>query len=142
MLATGFTYSGHPVPAAVAVETLKVYDDLDIGAHVREVAVGAQARLSALADHPLVGEASGVGLIGGVELVKDKATKESFGPEVANYCGEACLSHGVILRPCAGTRITFCPPLIIEESEITTLFDGLESALDDTLKHVRASGLL
>ena len=142
MLATGFTYSGHPVPAAVAVETLKIYDDLDIGAHVREVAVSAQARLSALADHPLVGEASGVGLIGGVELVKDKATKESFDPEVANYCGEACLSHGVILRPCAGKRIAFCPPLIIEESEIATLFDGLENALDDTLKHVRASGLL
>ena len=142
MLATGFTYSGHPVPAAVALETLKVYDDLDIGSHVRSVSVRAQERLQALADHPLVGEAHGIGLIGAVELVKDKATKENFGPEVANFCGDACLRHGVILRPCAGKRIAFCPPLIIEQSEIDTLFDALEHALDDTLAHVRATGLI
>ncbi len=142
MFATGFTYSGHPVAAAVAVETLKIYDDLDIGSHVRKVSVLAQSRLEALADHPLVGEAKGVGLIGGLELVKDKSTKENFGPEVATFCGDACLRHGIILRPCAGRRMAFCPPLIIEEPEIEMLFDGFEKALDDTLAHVRASGLM
>ena len=142
MLATGFTYSGHPVPAAVAVETLKVYDEIDIGAHVRAVSGRAQERLQALATHPLVGEARGVGLIGGVELVRDKESKENFDPEVANYCGDAVLRRGVILRPCAGKRIAFCPPLIIEEPEIDVLFDALEGALDDTLEHVRVSGLI
>ena len=140
-LGTGFTYGGHPVPAAVAVETLKIYDEIDIADHVAHVAPHCQERLSALASHPIVGEARGVGLIGAVELVKDKATKESFGPEVAAWCTDACTRRGVLLRACAGKRVAFCPPLIIESDEIDMLFDRLELALDDTLAHVRAEGL-
>ena len=141
-LATGFTYGGHPVPAAVAVETLKIYDEMDIGSHVRRVSKVAQARLQQLGDHPLAGEASGVGLMGAVELVKDKATKESFGPEVAAFCAEACIRNGLFLRPCAGKRMAFCPPLIITEDEIEILFDRFKAALDDTLAHVRENGLM
>ena len=142
VLGTGFTYGGHPVSAAVAVETLKIYDEIDIADHVARVAPHCQERLNALGDHPLVGEARGVGLIGAVELVKDKATKESFGPEVAVWCNEACTRHGVLLRACEGRRIAFCPPLIIETEEIDMLFDRLGRALDDTLEHVRKEGLL
>ena len=142
VLGTGFTYGGHPVSAAVAVETLKIYDEIDIADHVARVAPHGQERLNALGDHPLVGEARGVGLIGAVELVKDKATKESFGPEVAVWCNEACTRHGVLLRACEGRRIAFCPPLIIETEEIDMLFDRLGRALDDTLEHVRKEGLL
>ena len=142
VLGTGFTYGGHPVSAAVAVETLKIYDEIDIADHVARVAPHCQERLNALGDHPLVGEARGVGLIGAVELVKDKATKESFGPEVAVWCNEACTRHGVLLRACEGRRIAFCPPLIIEIEEIDMLFDRLGRALDDTLEHVRREGLL
>jgi adenosylmethionine-8-amino-7-oxononanoate aminotransferase len=70
----GFTYSGHPVPAAVAIETLKIYDEMDIGAHVGSVGPHMQAELRRrFADHPLVGEVRGVGLIAAVELVADKA---------------------------------------------------------------------
>ena len=141
-LGTGFTYSGHPVSAAVALETLKIYEDLDIGRHVENISPLAQERLAALGDHPLVGDASGVGLIGSVELVKDKATKENFGPEVASWSSEACTRRGVILRPCAGIRVAFCPPLIINEDEINLLFDRWQLALDDTLEHVRAEGLI
>lgn len=137
MLATGFTYSGHPVSAAVALETLKIYDDTDIGSHVRKVSKLAVERVEALASHPLVGEARGVGLIGAVELVKDKETKESFGPEVANFCGDACIRNKVILRPCAAKRMAYCPPLIIKEDQLNTLFDGLEVALDETLEYTR-----
>jgi len=137
IMATGFTYSGHPVSAAVALETLKIYDDTDIGAHVRKVSKLAVERVEALASHPLVGEARGVGLIGAVELVKDKETKESFGPEVANFCGDACIRHKVILRPCAAKRMAYCPPLIIKEDQLNTLFDGLEVALDETLEYTR-----
>jgi 4-aminobutyrate--pyruvate transaminase len=141
-LGTGFTYSGHPVPAAVAVETLKIYDELDIGAHVRKVSILAQQRLAALGSHALVGDASGVGLIGSVELVKDKETKENFGPEVAAFCADACAEHGLMLRACAGTRVAFCPPLIIDEDQVNMLFDRWQLALDDTLEHVRSNGLM
>ena len=142
ILATGFTYSGHPVAAAVANETLRIYDEMDIGGHVRRVAPVALARLAALADHPLVGEARGVGLIGAVELVKDKQTKENFGIEVASHCADACLANGLIMRPCAGVSMAYCPPLIITEDELNQLFDRLAKALDDTLDYVRAENLM
>ena len=142
VLATGFTYSGHPVPAAVAVETLKIYDEMDIAGHVNRVAPAMQERLHALADHPIVGEARGVGLIGAVELVKNKETKENFGPEIAAFCGDACLTHGLILRAAAGTSVAACPPLIITEDEIHQMFDRFKLALDDTWAHVQKEKLL
>ena len=120
ILGTGFTYSGHPVPAAVALETLKIYDEMDIGAHVRKVSKHARERLAGLGDHPIVGDASGVGLVGSVELVKDKETKESFDLSFAAWTTDACTRRGVLLRACTGggIRIAFCPPLIIKEHEI------------------------
>ncbi|MBT6273979.1 MAG: aminotransferase class III-fold pyridoxal phosphate-dependent enzyme [Chromatiales bacterium] len=141
ILGTGFTYGGHPVAAAVALETLKIYDDTDIASHVNAVSKVAMRRLAALGDHPLVGDAKGVGLIGSIELVKDKETKENFDPEVAAWSSEACTKRGVLLRACAGTRVAFCPPLIIKEDEVNTLFDRWELALEDTLQHVRSEGL-
>ncbi|HEV8028176.1 MAG TPA: aspartate aminotransferase family protein, partial [Stellaceae bacterium] len=76
--AHGFTYSGHPVCCAVALETLKIYEERDIVGHVRAVAPQLQQGLKRFADHPLVGEVRGVGLIAAVELVRDKATKAPF----------------------------------------------------------------
>ena len=142
ILGTGFTYSGHPVSAAVALETQNIYDEMDIGAHVRKVGRHAQERLAELENHPLVGDTSGVGLIGSVEIVKDKETKESFDLSFASWVTDACTRRGVLLRGCTGggIRIAFCPPLIIKEHEIDMLFDRWELALDDTLEHVRAEG--
>ena len=142
ILGTGFTYSGHPVSAAVALEAQKIYDEMDIGAHVRKVGGHAQERLAALESHPLVGDTSGVGLMGSVEIVKDKETKESFDLSFAQWVTDACTRRGALLRGCTGggIRIAFCPPLIIEEHEIDMLFDRWELALDDTLEHVRAEG--
>jgi len=77
-----------------------------------------------------------------VELVKDKATRESFEPSVAAWASDACTRRGVMLRACAGIRVAFCPPLIITEDELEMLFDRWQLALDDTLEHVRAEGLL
>ena len=142
ILGTGFTYGGHPVSTAVALETMKIYEETDIGTHVRKVAPLAQERLRALGEHPLVGDASGVGLIGSIELVKDKATKQNFDPSVVNFLSDACTRRGVMLRACAGIRVAFCPPLIIEPNEIEMLFDRWQLALDDTLEHVRANGLI
>jgi 4-aminobutyrate--pyruvate transaminase len=128
----GFTYSGHPVAAAVALETLRIYEDDRILDHVRRVTPYFQRRLARLAGHPLVGEARGAGLIGAAELVADKATKAPFPSEmgVAARVGEYALKHGVITRA-LGDTVNFCPPLIITEAQIDELFDGIGRALDD-----------
>ncbi|MCP5037408.1 MAG: aminotransferase class III-fold pyridoxal phosphate-dependent enzyme [Rhodobacteraceae bacterium] len=135
---TGFTYSGHPVPAAVALETQKIYQERNIGAHVNEVSIPFQKRLKALADHPLVGESRGLGLIGGLELVKDKATRANFDPaqKVASWVAERAIDHGLIVRPLLNDTIAFCPPLIIDEGQINDMFDAIERALDDAMTYV------
>jgi len=132
---TGYTYSGHPVCAAVAVETLKIYEERDILGHVREVAPRMQARLAELAAHPLVGEARGVGLIGAVQLVRDKDKRALFDParKVGALCMNKAVEHGLMVRALPGDSVAVCPPLIITEDEIDLLFDRLAKALDDTL---------
>src|SRR3546814_3159249 len=77
----GFTYGGHPVPAAVAIETLKIYEERDLVSHVRAVAPRFQDGLRRFAAHPLVGAVRGIGLVAGIELVADKATKAPLDPE-------------------------------------------------------------
>jgi 4-aminobutyrate---pyruvate transaminase len=135
---TGFTYSGHPVPAAVALETQRIYDDRDMGSHVKAVAVGFQKRLRALADHPLVGEVRGVGLIGAVELVADKAAKRNFDPKqgVGAHAVERATEQGLIVRGLINDTVAFCPPLIITDEQINDMFDMFERALDDTAGYV------
>lgn len=127
----GFTYSGHPVAAAVALETLRIYEERDILGHVRDVAPRFQERLAGFAGHPLIGEACGTGLIGALELVADKATKQPFDPSVMAGAKVNALGHeqGVITRA-MGDRIAFCPPLVITGAEIDELFDRFARALD------------
>jgi 4-aminobutyrate--pyruvate transaminase len=131
----GVTYAGHPVAAAVAVETLKIYESDRIIDHVRTVLPRFLEGLHGLAEHPMVGEARGVGLIGAIELVRDKATREQHDPQlkVAAQVAANCAKRGLILRPLPGDNVGICPPLIINEAEIDLLFDRLEGALDDTL---------
>ena len=140
----GNTYAGHPVGCAVAVKTLEIYQRDKIIEHVRAVAPTFLKRLNALADHPLVGEARGVGLIGGIELVKDKATKAQFEAKkgVAAKSVAFAQSEGLIVRPLGGDRVAFCPPLIITEAEIEEMFNRFERALAKTLDWVTAEGLL
>lgn len=139
----GFTYGGHPVAAAVALETLKIYEERDTLGHVRAVAPRMQGRLGALAAHPLVGEARGVGLIGALELVADKAAKTPFDPPgtVGPRVVAACQEFGVISRA-MGDTLAFAPPLVITEAEIDDLFTRVEKALDTVLAQVREEGLL
>ncbi|MCS7269191.1 MAG: aminotransferase [Geminicoccaceae bacterium] len=134
-LGLGYTYSGHPVAAAVALATLDIYETDRILDHVRAVAPRFQARLARLADHPLVGEARGIGLIGGLEIVEDKRSKRQFPQEAkaaVRIVGKI-LEQGLILRPLPGDVIGICPPLIVTESEIDELFDRLERGLDAAL---------
>ena len=127
----GFTYSGHPVSAAVALEALKIYEERDIVGHVRAVAPRFQGRLRALANHPLVGEARGVGLIGALEIVSDKAARTPFDPAlgVAAQIQTATMNEGVLVRALRDA-VAICPPLIITEAEIDILFDALEKGLN------------
>src|SRR5580658_2809182 len=100
----GFTYSGHPVPAAVAIETLKIYDEMEIGAHVGVVGPYLQSELRRrFADRPIVGEVRGTGLIAAVELVADKAKVVNFDPsaKVGPRLTKLCEEHGVIGRASA-----------------------------------------
>lgn len=139
----GFTYTGHPVTSAVALETLKIYEQDNVLAHVRRVAPRMQAGLREFADHPLVGEVRGIGLIGAVELVADKSTRAPFDPAsaVGPYLAKRGHHHGVILRP-LGDSIAFCPPLIINEAEIDLMLERFGLALHDTLTMVRERGLI
>jgi 4-aminobutyrate--pyruvate transaminase len=138
----GFTYGGHPVAAAVALKTLELYEERDILGHVRRVSPRFQARLKKLGDHPLVGEACGIALIGGIELVADKTSKRPFPPGkmIGFHCMRQAQKHGLITRA-IGDRLTFCPPLIIAEAEIDLLFDRFEKALADTEAWVHREGL-
>ena len=136
----GYTYSGHPVAAEVALETLRVYEERDVLGHVRQIAPALQEGLRALADHPLVGEARGVGLVGALELVQDKRTKASFPPAlgVGAYFARRAEAHGLIVRVIAGDIVAVSPPLIISVAEIQELLARLSRALDDTLLWLRS----
>ena len=138
----GYTYTGHPVCAAVALEALKIYQERDIVGHVRRVAPRLQDGLRRLADHPLVGEVRGIGLVAAVELVKDKATKESFDPAgaVGIYLSKQAQKHGLIVRA-LGDIIAFSPPLIMTGEEIDEMLARFGKALDDTEAWVRKEGL-
>jgi 4-aminobutyrate--pyruvate transaminase len=132
VLGHGFTYGGHPVAAAVAVETLKIYQERDILSHVRRVGPVLQAGLRALANHPLVGEVRGVGLIGAVEMVADKHSRTPFDPRLgmgAKVVAKA-QANGVILRA-MGDSVAFAPPLIISEDEISVMLARFGRALDE-----------
>ena len=127
----GFTYGGHPVACAVALETLAIYEERDLLGHVRAVAPAFLDGLGALRGHPLVGDVRGVGLIAGVELVADKATKAPFpaAAKVGLLVQDKCQEAGLIVRA-IGDRIAFTPPLIITAAEIGEMCRRFQAGLD------------
>lgn len=134
----GFTYTGHPVCTAVALRNLELMEERNVFAHAQKMAIPFQSRLCAFAEHPLIGEARGTGLIGAVELVADKKTKIPYDAKrgVAAYCIARCEAHGLIVRN-IGDTVAFCPPLIITEDQVHELFDKFAKALDETWDWVR-----
>jgi 4-aminobutyrate--pyruvate transaminase len=140
----GFTYTGHPVAAAVALKALEIYARERLFDQAAQKAPHFQARLSALGDHPLVGEARGLGLIGAVELVADKASKRSFNAKtgVAPRAVRFAQEEGLMVRSLIGDAISLCPPLIITREEIDELFARLTRALDRTLDWALGEGLI
>lgn len=139
----GFTYGGHPVSAAVALETLAIYAERDVLGHVNRVAPALQRGLRELQQHPLVGEARGIGLIGAVELVSDKDERRAFDPKLAIGARVVAKaqSNGVILRA-MGDAVAFAPPLIISEAEIGEMLARFRTALDEAHGELAAAGIV
>ncbi|MDX2158343.1 MAG: aspartate aminotransferase family protein [Hyphomicrobiaceae bacterium] len=143
VFAHGFTYSGHPVACAVAVKTLEIYERMNIVGHVQRMAPVFQRRMETLREHPLVGETRGVGLIGGIEIVRDKEARTSF--DIRQGVGARAVAfaqeEGLICRAVAGDTIAICPPLVIEEGDVNEMFDIIGRSLDRTHAWVRQEGL-
>ena len=136
----GYTYSGHPVPAAVAIETLRIYDEIDIVGQVRAVAPHLQSELRRRFEgHELVGEVRGIGMIAAIELVADRAAHTNFDPalKVGARLTKLCEAHGVIARALPSDALAFSPPLIMTAPEVDEVLDGVERALDELTVQLR-----
>ena len=133
---TGATYGGHPVSAAVALETLRIYESDDIFGNVKQRSPHFAERVQALQNHPLVGHSRSVGLIGAIELVADKSSKEQFpvASKMAAQVMAAARERNLILRATPGDSVAFCPPLIINDDQIDEMFDAVTDALNDVHK--------
>jgi 4-aminobutyrate--pyruvate transaminase len=138
----GFTYSGHPVAAAVAIEAQKLYKERDILGHVRQQMGPFQKKLGSLGDEDLVGEVRGVGLVAGVELVRNKATRESFAPigKVGRMVAARAQENGLIIRA-IGDTISVCPPLIIDGAQTDELVARLRKSLREAAAQAKKEGL-
>ncbi|MCQ3031590.1 aspartate aminotransferase family protein [Pseudomonas syringae] len=134
----GFTYSGHPVAAAVALENIRILREEKIVERVNaETAPYLQKRLRELSDHPLVGEVRGVGMLGAIELVKDKTTRERYtGKGAGMICRTFCFNNGLIMRAVGDTMI-IAPPLVISFAEIDELVEKARKCLDLTLAELQ-----
>ena len=138
----GYTYSGHPLGCAVASKVIDIYVRDRIFDHAAEVGSYLQSCLAGFADHPLVGEVSGVGMIGALELVADKDSKQPFeGMKVGQFCAKAAEDNGLVIRPLGGNRVALCPPLIIGREHVDEIGEKLGAALSTTLDWVTAQGL-
>lgn len=138
----GYTYSGHPVACAVASKVLEIYERERLFEHAAEVGGYMQGRLREFADHALVGEVRGMGLIAAVELVANRDTRQPFNDNsVGGFCQKACEANGLIVRAMGGNSIALCPPLIITEAQVDELVDKLGRAIDATLEHVTQNRL-
>lgn len=142
VLGHGFTYAGHPVGAAIALEALAIYDEIDLLGHVRRVSKTFLGQCEALLDHPLVGDVGGVGLFCGIQLVKNKAKRELFDPSlnVGVMVQDLAFDKGLIFRSLPPDRISFMPPLIINEDEITEAVGIFKAALDAAWTQVKGLG--
>ena len=130
----GFTYSGHPVAAAVALKNIELIEAEGIVERVKnDISPYLQKRWQELASHPIVGETRGLGMVAGLELVKDKVSKERIAPEckAGGVCRDYSMANGLIMRPCGDTMI-ISPPLIISHEEVDELIEKAKKTLDET----------
>jgi len=141
----GYTYSGHPVACAVALENLRILDEEKIVDYVRgDIGPYLQAKWHALADHPLVGDARIVGMMGAIELTPDKASRAAFAAPkgtVGYICRERCFANNVIIRH-VGDAMIISPPLTLTHYEVDLLIERAIKSLDETLVQLKVEGLM
>jgi adenosylmethionine-8-amino-7-oxononanoate aminotransferase len=136
----GFTYSGHPVVCAAALANLDIIEREQLIRRVRKLAPRFRRRLEALRHHPIIGDVRAIGLMGALELVRDRATKQPFPGEmnVAARVRRKALERGVIVRASVD-NVVLCPPFIITPKELDVLFDTLDAALADVTVELGAT---
>lgn len=141
----GYTYSGHPVAAAVALENLRIIEEENIIGHVRDVAGPyLKQKWEALTDHPLVGEASIVGLMASIALTPNKENRAAFASDpgtVGLICRERSFANNLIMRH-VGDRMVIAPPLVITTEEIDMMMERIWKTLDETESFLKANDLL
>ncbi|MBV9841993.1 MAG: aspartate aminotransferase family protein [Sphingomonadaceae bacterium] len=136
----GYTYSGHPTAAAVALRNLEIIEREGLVDRVRsDIGPHLAVALRRLDDHPLVGEARSIGLIGGVEIVSEKGTNARFGGREGNagpMVRDACIARGLMVRAIRDT-IVMCPPFVITHEEVDRMIAIIAAALDDVAEQLR-----
>ena len=140
----GFTYSGHPTCAAVALKNLELLESEGVVENVRnELGPYLAKRWQELAEHPIVGEARSLGLIGALELVANKATGERFDKSLSagNLCRDLCFEYGLVMRS-VGDTMVMSPPLVITRSEIDDLVNKARFALDKTAEQLAVTSTM
>jgi putrescine aminotransferase len=141
----GYTYSGHPVACAVALENLRIMVEEKLVERVRDdIAPYLWERWSALTDHPLVGEAVQKGLMGSIALTPDKASRAPFASEpgtVGYRCRERCFANNLVMRH-VGDRMIIAPPLTITHEEVDLLIERAWKSLDECYAGLKADGML
>ena len=133
----GFTTAGNPVGCAIGLAVVDKIVNGGVFSNLVEVVPHFQKRLNEFNDHPHVGEVRGVGLMGAIEVVKDRDKKLPFDPsyDVSESLAQAGYREGIIIRP-IGNAVLFAPPFIINESQIDELFDAFSRALKSTLDQI------
>lgn len=135
----GMTYAGHPVAAAVALRNIEIIEQEKLVERARELGPYFAEALASLRDHPIVGETRSLGLIGAIELTRDKATRARFASpgRVGTMCRDNSFAQGLIMRACWDTMV-LAPPLVITRKEIDHLVQLARAALDATHAAVRS----
>jgi adenosylmethionine-8-amino-7-oxononanoate aminotransferase len=138
--AHGFTYSGHPTACAVGLRNLRILEEERLVERAAEKGAYLQERLQELRSHEIVGDVRGLGLLAGIELVRDRATKEHFDVSagIARRVWLEALEHGVIVRPVAGDVLAMSPPFVISDEQIDKMVMVLDRAIATIQTFVRA----
>src|SRR5437868_1088909 len=139
MFAHGFTYSGHPTACAVGLRNLQILEDERLVERVAESGAYLQEKLQELREHEIVGDVRGLGLLGGVELVSDRTTKQAFEVPLgaARRVWLDALENGVIVRPLAGDVIAISPPFVITEQQIDRIVEVLHGVIESVGSQLR-----
>ena len=140
----GYTYSGHPVASAVALENLRIMEEENVVGHVRDVAAPyLREKWESLTEHPMVGEAKIIGMMGSIALTPNKETRAKFASDagtVGYICRERCFANNLVMRH-VGDRMIIAPPLIMKPEEIDTLIERARKSLDECYAKIKEDGL-